>query len=43
MLLGGQFSPASIWAAIEEARQADPALQRMLDEVVATRRAVAKI
>lgn len=43
MLLGGQYSPASIWAAIEEARQTDPELQRLLDKATAARRPTAKV
>lgn len=43
MLLGGQYSPASIWAAIEEARLTDGDLQLMLDKALAARRASAKM
>lgn len=43
MLLGGQYSPASIWAAIEEVRQTDPELQRLLDKAMAARRPTAKV
>lgn len=41
VLLGGQYSPASIWAAIEDVRQANPEVQRMLDKALDARRRVA--
>ena len=43
MLLGGQYSPASMWAAIEEARRTDPELQKQLDEASTAYRRAAKL
>ena len=39
ILLGGRYSAASIWAAMDGARRTDPAIQAMLDAAVRAREA----